>query len=151
MAKTKSIAGGILGIIGAVMSFFGTLQLSICAIVEDAKDAEIKGSAFDLYTSGFYSTIVWVLGITAFVCALVGAILCFKNSMVGGILLAVATAAIVIPYVVIGTKMGYWQSWTSIMAIVLLGVGTILAFTVKTPVGGQTPPPSVDNNNTPNA
>lgn len=148
MTKTKSVAGGILCIIGAVMAFIGTLYLSICAMVKDGAEAVgsalTNGAAGD--TAADNTIIVWILGIAAFVCAIIAAVFCFKNSLVGGILSAVSFVALLVASIVVD----YW-AWIVIVAMVLLGVGSVLAFVVKKPVAGQTPAAPADNNNTPNA
>lgn len=138
MTKTKSVAGGVLAIIGAVMSFIGTLHLSICALAKDVTNtATSTVTNGELEVSATNTAIVWILGITAFVCAIVGAVFCFKNSLVGGILTAVGTVALIVASAVVG----YW-AWTVIVAMALLGIGAILAFLVKKPIAGQNPPPA---------
>lgn len=147
MTKTKSVAGGVLCIVGAVMAFFATIQLFVCAVMTDVAKSVTEGN-----TSGLYSVLTWACGIGSFVCAIVGAVMSFKNSFVGGILGAIAAVLIFIPYVIIGAALDYWQSWTAIIAMILLAVGAVLAFVVKTPIAGQNPPPAAPtDNNTPNA
>ena len=146
MTKNNSVAGGVLCIIGAVMAFFGTLQLFVCAVAVDSVKVVTEGN-----TTGLYSTVTWFLGIVAFVLAIVGAVFCFKNSFVGGILAAISAVAILIPYVLVGSALEYWGAWTAIIALVLLAVGAILAFTVKKPREGAAPAEAPTDNNTPNA
>lgn len=130
MVKSKSVAGGVLCIIGAVMTFIGTLHLAICALAKDVVDAGASvvtaGAVGD--TTADNTIIVWILGMAAFVLAIVGAVFCFKNSLVGGILSAVAFVALLVASIVVD----YW-AWTVIVSMVLLGIGSVLAFVVKKP------------------
>lgn len=151
MTKTKSVAGGILCIIGSVMALFATFQLSICALAKDTVSLATKGD-----TSGFYTTLTWILGIAAITCGIVGAVFCFKNSLIGGILSAIATVAILIPYILVVTDenipMTLFLHMIPVLSLILLGVGSILAFTVKRPIVDKNPPPAPPtDNNTPNA
>lgn len=149
MTKTKSVAAGILCIVGAVMAFVGTLHLSICALVKDATEAvNSAATTGEVSTAMTNTTIVWILGIVAFVCAIIAAVFCFKNSLVGGILAAVSAVALLVTSIVVA----YW-AWTVIVAMALFVIGAILAFVVKTPIVAKNAPaaPANNDNNTPNA
>lgn len=140
MVKSKSIAGGVLNIIGSVMAFIGTLHLAVCALVKDA--AEITNEVVTTgETSGVATNtiMVWIFGIAAFVLAIVAAVFCFKNSLVGGILSGIAAVLLIVVSIIVD----YW-AWTVIVAMILIAVGCLLAFLVKKPVAQsaptQTPP-----------
>lgn len=143
MVKSKSVAGGILCIIGAVMAFIGTLHLAICALVADATEAATNvvsgGTVGD--TAADNTILVWAFGIVAFVLAIVGAVFCFKNNLIGGILSAVSWVALI----VVSAIVGYW-AWTVIVAIILLAVGTLLAFLVRKPIAQAAPEQQTTNN-----
>lgn len=143
MVKSKSVAGGILCIIGAVMTFIGTLHLAICALAKDVVEAGASavsgGEVGDVAADN--SIVVWIFGIAAFVLAIVGAVFCFKNNLVGGILSAVAWVALIVASAIVG----YW-AWTVIVAIILLAVGTLLAFLVRKPIAQAAPEQQTTNN-----
>lgn len=108
----KSVAGGVLGIIGAVFALIATLGLAVCA---GAVDALSSGS-----TS--YEVLTWILGLVATAAGVVGAVMSFKKAMLGGILQLVALVVLL----VLGFTVAF--SILSIIAMILLGLGGILSF-----------------------
>lgn len=111
--KKKSIAGAVLGIVGAAFAIIGGLGLALCAEV-------LAELGYDKYV-----WVAYVFGLGSGVVGLVGAILDFSKCIIGGILQAVAVAMILVVCIVM------YFSWAMIVALILLGVGTILSFLVK--------------------
>lgn len=112
--KSKSIPGAILGIIGTVFAFIAAFGLALCAEIVDAASGETS-----------YAWAAYVFGLGGAVLGLLGAIFCFRNNILGGIFLLIGVALLI----VIGCIMYF--SWALIIAMILLGVGGILAFVVK--------------------
>ena len=120
----KSIAGGVLGIIGSVFALIGVIGLALCATLVDAGTNAVEGATGAGVGTNF-ALWTWILGIAAFAIGLVGSIMCFQKAMIGGILLLVA----VVVMLVLGFVVAF--SILNIIAMVLLALGGILAFVVK--------------------
>lgn len=116
MVKNKSLPGAILGIIGAVLAIIGGIMFVACADIADG----LTGSSF--------TWAAWVFGIGSGVIAIVGAVMDFRNNIIGGILLFVAVVFAIVVCIVM-----YW-SVLMIIAFILLAVGGVLSFVVKKPV-----------------
>ncbi len=118
MKKYKSVAGGVLGIIGAVLAFISAIWFVACAEVADTVSS-VAGEGTN------YTWAAYVLGLGGAVATIVGSVFAFKSSYVGGIIMAIA----LIMTIVLGVIMYF--SILSIMSMVLIGLSAILCFFVK--------------------
>ncbi len=119
--KNKSIPGAVVGIIGAVFALIAGIALAMCAEVVDGV-SEAASEATN------YAWACYVFGIGGAACGLVGAILDFKNNIIGAIVMIVGIGMLVAVIIIVT------YSILLIVAMVLLGIGALLSFLVKKPV-----------------
>lgn len=119
----KSIAGAVLGIIGAALLIVGSVILGVCAQFVDAVASETN-------TPTYFSVIVYVLGLGGAAVAMVGAGLDFKHCYIGGALQFVGLVLALVMSILVG-----FTVW-NIIAMILLLIGGILSFAVKKPIQG---------------
>ncbi len=112
--QKKSVAGGVLGIIGAAFALIGGLGLAFCAELVDAV-SEVTN----------YTWAAYVFGIGGGIIGLIGSILDFFKPVVGGLLQLLSIVMIVVLCVLM-----YW-SWAMIVALILLIIGAILSFVLQ--------------------
>lgn len=110
MDDKRSIAGGVVGIVGAVFALIGGLGLALCS---------------DLLGATTYKVISWVFGVGAAIVALTGAVFCFRKALIGGIILAIAAVFILIESIVVDFTV------MNIIAMVLVALGAVFSFVFK--------------------
>lgn len=125
--QKKSIAGGVLGIVGAVFAIIGGIGFAMCADIVDG----LTGSS--------YTWAAYVFGLGGGVVGLVGGILDFFKPTVGGILQILSVVMAIVVCVLM-----FWQ-WAMIIAMILLAIGAILSFVLQKEA---TPKSNIGNQNT---